>query len=71
MGWTTRVRFPTSFSLLTASRPSLGLTQTLIQCVPEVKRPGREVDQSPSSSAEVKNGGAVPPLPKMSSGHSV
>jgi hypothetical protein len=28
-----------------------------------VKRPGRETDHSPPSSAEVKNGGAIPPLP--------
>jgi hypothetical protein len=27
-----------------------------------VKRPGREADHSPPSNAEVKNGGAVPPL---------
>jgi hypothetical protein len=30
---------------------------------PEIKRPGREADHSPPSSAEVKNGGAIPPLP--------
>jgi hypothetical protein len=29
----------------------------------KLKRPGREADHSPSSSAEVKNGGAIPPLP--------
>jgi hypothetical protein len=34
---------------------------------PGVKRPGREADHSPPSSAEVKNGGAVPPLPYTSS----
>jgi hypothetical protein len=39
-----------------------------IQLVPgavslEVKRQGREADHSPPSSAEVKNGGAIPPLP--------
>jgi hypothetical protein len=27
-----------------------------------VKRPGREADHSPPSSAEVKNGGAISPL---------
>jgi hypothetical protein len=27
-----------------------------------VKQPGREADHSPSSSAEVKNGEAIPPL---------
>jgi hypothetical protein len=29
---------------------------------PEVKRPGCEADHSPPSSAEVKNGGTIPPL---------
>jgi hypothetical protein len=28
-----------------------------------MKRPGREANHSPPSSAEVKNGEAVPPLP--------
>jgi hypothetical protein len=37
---------------------------------PEVKRQGREADHSPPSSAEVKNGGAIPPLPHMFSWHS-
>jgi hypothetical protein len=32
-----------------------------------VKRPRREVDHSPSTTAENKNGGAIPPLPDMSS----
>jgi hypothetical protein len=32
-----------------------------------VKRPGREVDFLPSSSAEVKNGGAIAPLSETSS----
>jgi hypothetical protein len=36
---------------------------------PEVKRPGREVDHSPPASAEVKNSGAIPQLPCMSSRH--
>jgi hypothetical protein len=34
---------------------------------PGVKRLGREADHSPPSSSEVKNGGAVPPLPYLSS----
>jgi hypothetical protein len=46
--------------LFTMSRLALGTLS------PGVKRPGREADHSPSS-AEVKNGGAVPPLPYMSS----
>jgi hypothetical protein len=28
-----------------------------------IKRQGCEADHSPPSSAEVKNGGAIPPLP--------
>jgi hypothetical protein len=32
-----------------------------------VKGPVREVDHSPPVSAEVKNSGAIPPLPHMSS----
>jgi hypothetical protein len=34
---------------------------------PRGKRQGREADHSPPSSADVKNGGAIPPLPPMSS----
>jgi hypothetical protein len=48
------------FLFITASRPTLGPTQPPIQLLPgifspEVKRPGRETDHSPPSSAEVKN----------------
>jgi hypothetical protein len=43
------------FSLV--PRPELGPTQPPIQQVTGVKRPGREADRSPLSSAEVKNGG--------------
>jgi hypothetical protein len=32
---------------------------------PEVQRQGREADCSPPSSAEVKNGEAIPPLPHV------
>jgi hypothetical protein len=57
------VRFPAGlgiFLFTTASRTALGPTQPPIQWVPGaislgVKRPGREADHSPSSSAEVKN----------------
>jgi hypothetical protein len=46
--------------------PALGPTQPPIQWVPgalspEIKRPVLETDHSPSSSAEAKNGGAIPP----------
>jgi hypothetical protein len=48
------------FLFTTASKPALGPTQPPTQWVPEtptqeVKRPGREADNSPQSSAEVKN----------------
>jgi hypothetical protein len=48
------------FFFATASRETLGPTQPLIQWVPApvtpgVKRPAREVEHSPSSSAEIKN----------------
>jgi hypothetical protein len=64
-----------SFLFATASRPALWPTRPLIQCVPvapsqRVKRPGREVDHSSPSSAEVKNDGAIPPRPILSSWHS-
>jgi hypothetical protein len=42
------------FLFFTPSRPVLGPTQPRIQCVPGVKRPGREADHSPPTSAEVK-----------------
>jgi hypothetical protein len=48
-----------------ASRQALGTTQPPIQWAlsSEVKRHGREANHSPPSSAEVKNGGAILPLP--------
>jgi hypothetical protein len=57
------------FLLSVASRPALGFTQPPIQLVlgaisPMVNRLGREADQSPPSSAEVKKGGTIPPLPQ-------
>jgi hypothetical protein len=50
-----------------ASRPALGPTQPPSQWVagplsPGVKRPGYQADRSPPYSAEVKNGGAIPPI---------
>jgi hypothetical protein len=64
-GWTIEVlgfdsrRRLEIFLFTTASRTDLGPTQPPIQWVPgtlslEVKRPGREADHSPPSSAEVK-----------------
>jgi hypothetical protein len=57
-----------------ASRPALGPNLPLVQWVLGafslwVKRPGSEADHSPPSSAEVKNGGVIPPLPHISSWH--
>jgi hypothetical protein len=48
-----------NFLFSKSSRPALGSTQPPIQWVPgalspEVKRPGREADHSPPSSAKVK-----------------
>jgi hypothetical protein len=56
------------FLCFVVSRPSLGLTQLPIKWVPRalslgVKRPAREAGYLPLSSAEIKNGGAIPPLP--------
>jgi len=42
------------FLLATASRPTLGPTQSPTQWLPGVKRSGREADHSPPSSAEVE-----------------
>jgi hypothetical protein len=58
-----RVRFSAgagNFSFSTASRKALGLTQPPIQWEPGalslgLRRPGREANHSPPSSAEVKN----------------
>jgi hypothetical protein len=73
IAWTTEVQFPAWARFFsTAFIPALGPTQPPIQWVlralsPGVKRQGREADQSPTSSAEVKNGGATPPLHLTSS----
>jgi hypothetical protein len=55
-----------------ASRPVLGSVSPPIQWEPETlstrdKQLGREADHSLSSSAEIKNGGAIPSLPQTSS----
>jgi hypothetical protein len=52
----------------TASRPTLGSTQPPIQWIPValssgIKRPGREADHLPPTSAEVKKHGATTPFP--------
>jgi hypothetical protein len=58
-----------NFPLSTASRrsrPTLEPPQPLIQWEPGIKRQGREAGHSPPTSAEVKEGGAIPPLHYMS-----
>jgi len=60
------------FPFTTASRQALGSTQPPIQWVPGslsvgVKRPGRESDQSPPSSARSRMRGAIPPLTQYAS----
>jgi hypothetical protein len=62
------------FLFSAASRPTLGSTQPPIPWIIGtfflgVKRTGREVDDSPPSSVEVKNGGAIHPLHKKCSRH--
>jgi hypothetical protein len=75
MGWTIGVlgfdsRWGLGIYLFpTASRTALGPTQPPIQWAPGapslwVKRPGREANHSPPSSAEVKMRGAIHPLPQ-------
>jgi hypothetical protein len=59
------------FLFSTASRPALGLTQPPIEWVrgalsKGIKRPRRKFNHSPPSSAEVKNSGAILPLPRTS-----
>jgi hypothetical protein len=58
------------FFFFTAFRPVLGPAQPRTHQIPVVlsagvKRQGHEANHSPPSSAEVKNGGAVTPLPHM------
>jgi hypothetical protein len=72
-GWRAEVRFPTAqdFSLHSVQTDSGAHAASIpvgyMELFPRgVKRQGREADHSPPSSAEVKNGGAIPPLPYMS-----
>jgi hypothetical protein len=57
-----------NFRFSTSSRPALGFTKPPIQWVPGplspgVKRPGREVDHLPPTSAEVKKMWIYTPTP--------
>jgi hypothetical protein len=58
------------FLFSTSSTPAPGPNQPPIQWVSEaifqgVERSERKADYSPPSSAEVKNDGAIPPLPHV------
>jgi hypothetical protein len=60
------------FLFSTVSRLTVVFTEYRIKGVqwdfsPGVKRPGREANNSPPSSADVKNNGVIPALPHMSS----
>jgi hypothetical protein len=71
-GWGSNPGWRKIFLFSTTFRPALGPTQTSIQWVPiasypAVKRQRREADHSPPSSVEIGNGGAIPPLPHISS----
>jgi hypothetical protein len=52
------------------SRMAVGPNKSPIQCILGALSPGDKADHSPPSSAEVKNGVAIPPFPHMSSQHS-
>jgi hypothetical protein len=75
MGWTADFYFRQRqeiFRYATAFRAALGLNQPPIHCFrgapsPGVKRQVRETDYSSPCTGEVKNGGAKPPVPHMSS----
>jgi hypothetical protein len=51
------------FVISVTSKSALGTTQRLVKRVLGINGPRREINQSPPSSAEVKNCGAIPPLP--------
>jgi hypothetical protein len=50
-----RVLVRARFSLLHVVQTGFGLTQPHVQCVPGALSPGREIDHSSPTSAEVKN----------------
>jgi hypothetical protein len=53
-----------------ASKEALGPNQPPIKWVPGLKRQGRKANHPSPYSAQVKNGGAIPPLLRMPSWHS-
>jgi hypothetical protein len=72
-GWAAGIRFPArarGIYLLHSGQTGSGahpiLSNGYRRALPlGVKWPGREADHSPPSSTEVKNGGAIPPLPHV------
>jgi hypothetical protein len=66
MGWTAGVLFPADardFSLLHGFQTGSGVHLASEALSPGVKRQEREAHDAPPPSAEVKNGGAIPPTP--------
>jgi hypothetical protein len=72
MGWTTGVRFPAGTGYFSPSyRVQTGsgvdpapYPMGTVGFPPRIRRPGREADHSPPSSADVEKSGAIPPLPR-------
>jgi hypothetical protein len=73
MGWMTKVQFlagERDFSLFHSIQTSSSAHPASRGFFPPgVKQLECEADDSPPSSAEVKNGGAIPPLPHTPSWH--
>jgi hypothetical protein len=72
MEWTAKVRFPAVariFLVFITFRQVPRPIQLHIEWAPGVKQPGREADQPPPSSSEVKNGGTILPFPHTTSWH--
>jgi hypothetical protein len=69
MGLTAGVRFPacTRYFDLRSVQTDFGAHPTSYPMGTGANVPGREADHSPPSSSEVKNDGAMPPLPTPSS----
>jgi hypothetical protein len=71
MGWTTGVQFPTEERNLptpnSAQNPASYPIVTGGSFPGRAKRPRYEADQSPPYTFEIKNGGAITPLPHTSS----
>jgi hypothetical protein len=60
MVWTTGVRIPAEVRFFQTGSEAQWVPGAIFRVL---KRPVREVNHSPLSSAEVKNDGAIPPLP--------